>query len=303
MRAVQIERTGGPEVLQVVDVPTPHAGPGQVRIAVQAAAVNPIDWMQRSGMVPTELPRVLGLDAAGIVDEVGQGVDRAAVGDAVFGTAIGGAYAEEAVLTDWAPTPQGLTPAEAAALPVPVETAVRVLGQLGLEPGHVLLINGAAGGVGLAAAQVALARGARVVGTASEANADFLRSFGVLPTTYGPGLVERVRALVPQVDRALDTSGQGALPDLIALTGTPEHVITIADRTAQEHGVRVSSGGARGELRAPGALQQARKLVEAGQLRLPITATYPLHDAAEAHRRSETRHLRGKLVLLPERAS
>lgn len=298
MRAVQISETGGPEVLRTVELPEPHANPGQVRIAVRAAGINPIDWKIRAGLFPAPLPMVLGTDAAGVVDEVGEGVRGVAVGDEVFGFATTGAYAEYAVLSDWAGKPDSLTVEEAAGLPIAVETATRTLRQLGVGAGSVLLVNGAAGGVGLAAVQIALARGARVVGTASEANAAYLRSLGAVATTYGPGLVDRVRALVPRVDRALDTSGRGALPDLVALTGSADSVVTIADPAAQEHGVRFSSQGPTGEYRAAGALPEAVELIDAGRFHLPVARTYPLAAAADALRASEAGHVRGKLVLL-----
>src|SRR4051794_26768128 len=179
MRAVQFAEYGGPEVLHVAEVEEPHAGPGQIRIAVRAAAVNPIDWKQRSGalreIMPLELPAIPGLDVAGVVDEVGDGVSDVTAGDEVFGFAIGAGTAEYAVLEHFARKPPELSWAEAAALPVSVETAGRTLAALGLEAGQTLLVNGAAGGVGLAAVQFALASGARVIGTASEANHEYLR--------------------------------------------------------------------------------------------------------------------------------
>jgi NADPH:quinone reductase-like Zn-dependent oxidoreductase len=178
---------------------------------------------------------------------------------------------------------------------VAVETTVRALDLLGVESGQTLLVNGAAGGVGSAAVQFARARGARVIGTGGEGNHDFLRSIGAEPTTYGEGLVERVLELAPDgVDRAFDTAGRGALPDLIELTGSPDHVITIADFTAPQHGVRVTTGA---DTRAWHALGEAARLYEAGQLTVPVAETFPFERAADAHRLSEEGHVRGKLVL------
>ena len=143
--------------------------------------------------------------------------------------------------------------------------------------------------------QFARARGARVIGTASEANHEFLRGLGAEPTTYGAGLVDRVREIAPDgVDRALDTAGRGALPELIELTGSPDKVVTIADFSAAEHGVRISSGA---DDRAWDALAQAAELHEAGRFSLPVERTFPFEDAPEAHRLSEAGHVRGKLVL------
>jgi NADPH:quinone reductase-like Zn-dependent oxidoreductase len=301
MRAVIFTEYGGPEVLQVGDVPEPHAGPGQVRIAVRAAGVNPIDWKARSGamreFMPLDFPVVDGREASGVVDEVGDGA-VASAGDEVFGFAVGGAAAEYAVLDDFARKPAAVSFEEAGGLPVAVETSVRVFNVLGgLSEGQTIVINGAAGGVGTAAVQLAKARGARVIGTASEGNHDFLRSLGAEPTTYGDGLVERVRALAPDgVDLAFDTAGKGGIPALIELTGDPARVATIADFGAGQLGVKVT-GGADG--RAPGALEEAATLIEAGRFSLPVAETFPFDRAADAHRASEGGHVRGKLVLVP----
>jgi NADPH:quinone reductase-like Zn-dependent oxidoreductase len=301
MRAVIFTEYGGPEVLQVGDVPEPHAGPGQVRIAVRAAGVNPIDWKARSGamreFMPLDFPVVDGREASGVVDEVGEGAGASA-GDEVFGFAVGGAAAEYAVLDDFARKPAAVSFEEAGGLPVAVETSVRVFNVLGgLSEGQTIVINGAAGGVGTAAVQLAKARGARVIGTASEGNHDFLRSLGAEPTTYGDGLVERVRALAPDgVDLAFDTAGKGDIPALIELTGDPARVATIADFGAGQLGVKVT-GGADG--RAPGALEEAATLIEAGRFSLPVAETFPFDRAADAHRASEGGHVRGKLVLVP----
>jgi NADPH:quinone reductase-like Zn-dependent oxidoreductase len=298
MKAVRFTRFGGPDVLEIVDLPDPHPGPGQVRIAVRAAGVNPSDWKKRKGLMDQELPQTMGHEAAGVVDELGEGVADAAVGDHMFGlSAEGAAQAELAVLSYYAPVPPSLGFAGAAALPSAVETATRVLDQLGVGNGSTLLINGASGSVGSAAVQLAVIRGARVIGTASPANHDYLRSLGADPVAYGEGLAGRVRALAPGgVDRALDVAGSGVLPELIELAGGPEHVVTVADfRGAQEHGVRFSSGDAG---RAVRALGEIGELIESGRFSLPVARAFPLTEVAEAHRVSEQGHVRGKLVLL-----
>ena len=292
---------GGPEVLHVANVDAPRPGPGQVRVAVRAAGVNPIDWKARSGVMrdvmPLQLPVVDGREAAGVVDEVGPDVNGVAPGDEVFGFAVGGAAAEEAVLDDFARKPAGLSWEEAAALPVAVETSLRVFGVLGgVREEQTLVVNGAAGGVGVAAVQIARARGARVIGTASEANHEFLRSLEAEPTTYGDGMVQRIRALAPDgVDLAFDTAGKGGVPDLITLTGDPARVATIADFGAAALGVKVSGGG---EGRAPGALDEAAALTAAGRLSMPVR-TFTFAEAGDAHRISFEGHVRGKLVLIP----
>jgi NADPH:quinone reductase-like Zn-dependent oxidoreductase len=160
-------------------------------------------------------------------------------------------------------------------------------------------VNGAAGGVGLAAVQLARAEGAgTVIGTASEPNHEFLRSLDVVPTTYGTGLVERVRALAPQgIDLAFDTAGHGVLPALVELTGDPAKVVTIASYDAADYGVRLTSGG--GEERSWDALGKAAILFEQGRFSLPVAQVFPFEQAAEAHRVSEGGHVRGKLVLTP----
>src|SRR3954465_2684125 len=291
MRAVTFTDYGGPEVLHVAEAEEPHAGPGQVRIAVRASGVNPIDWKARSGMLregmPVEFPVIDGYEAAGVVDEVGEGVTGVSAGDEVFGFAVAGAAAEYAVLDDFARKPAQISFEEAAGLPVAVETSVRVFNVLGgLREGQTIVINGAAGGVGTAAVQLARARGARVIGTASEGNHEFLRSLGAEPTTYGEGMAERIRALAPHgVDLAFDTAGKGGVPDLIALTGDPARVATIADFGAAALGAKVSGGS---DFRAAEALGEAAELSEAGRLRAIVAQTYPFADAAEAHRASES---------------
>jgi NADPH:quinone reductase-like Zn-dependent oxidoreductase len=295
MKAVRFNRFGGPEVLEIVDLPDPHPGPGQIRIAVRAAGVNPSDWKKREGLMDGELPQTMGYEAAGVVDEFGEGVADVAVGDRVFGfSAEGAAQAELAVLSYYAPIPPSLDFAGAAALPAAIETATRALDQLGAGT---LLINGASGSVGSAAVQLAVARGARVIGTASPANHEHLRSLGAEPVAYGEGLVERVRALAPDgVDAALDVAGSGVLPELIELAGGPEQVVTIADfGGAREHGVRFSSGDAG---RAVHALTEIGALIESGRFSLPVAQTFPLASIAEAHRAGENGHVRGKLVLV-----
>jgi NADPH:quinone reductase-like Zn-dependent oxidoreductase len=300
VRAVQYDQYGGPDVLHVGELAEPHAGAGQVRVEVRAVGVNPIDWKRRSGamaqFMPVEFPSVPGEEVAGVVDEVGDGVDDVAVGDEVFGIAVGGGAAEYALLAHYAGKPAGLSWAEAAGLPAVTETAVRALDLLGVVADQTFLVNGAAGGVGTAAVQFARVRGARVIGTASEANHEFLRTLGAEPTTYGEGMVDRVRQLAPAgVDRALDTAGRGALVDLIEITGSPDNVVTTADFSAAEHGVHATTGA---DKRAWQALGQAAELYEAGRFSMPVEQAFPLDQAPEAQRISQAGHVRGKLVLI-----
>jgi NADPH:quinone reductase-like Zn-dependent oxidoreductase len=299
MKAIQFSRFGGPEVLEMVELPDPHPGPGQIRVAVRATAVNPIDWKVRSGMMGGELPQQTGREVAGVIDRVGDGVSDAAPGDAVFGFAAGGGGAAElALLSDYAPIPASLDFTAAAGLPVAVETAVRTLDLLGVGAETTVLVNGAAGAVGSSAVQIARDRGARVIGTASPNNHDYLRSLGAEPTNYGDGLAERVRELAPGgIDAALDAAGGGALPALVDLAGGPERVVTIVDyQGAQQTGATMSGGP--GAQRALHALRDIAPLIESGRFSLPVAQTFPLEQIAEAHRLSETGHVRGKLVLL-----
>ncbi len=302
MKAVQYREYGDADVLEVVeDAPDPHAEAGQVRIAVKAAGVNQADWKMRSGMMgggTLDQPRIPGFEASGVIDEVGDGVSDVVVGDEVFGSAASGGAAQLAVLGAFAKKPEGMSWEEAAGLPVAVETAIRAIDLLGVADGSTFLINGASGGVGQAAIQFARARGALVIGTASEGNAELLESLGAEATTYGDGLPERVASLAPEgVDFALDAAGHGALPGLIEITGSPDNVVTIADfENAGALGVRATGGGA--DSRFDEALPLAAELYEKGRFSLPVERTFPLEQIAEAQRVSEQGHARGKLVLL-----
>jgi NADPH:quinone reductase-like Zn-dependent oxidoreductase len=299
LKAIRYSRFGGPEVMVLAELPDPRPGPGQIRIAVRAAGVNPIDWKMRSGTRGGDLPQTTGREVAGVVDELGDRVTDAAVGDEVFGFAAGGGGAAELALSgDYAPIPPSLDFARAAGLAVAVETAVRTLDLLGVGEGTTLLVNGAAGAVGSAAVQIAVDRGARVIGTASPGNHDYLRSLGAEPTTYENGLVERVRRLAPGgVDAALDAAGGGALPALVEVAGDSQHVVTVADYAgAEATGARFSGG--LGTVRAVHALKDIGELIETGRFTMPVAQTFPLEQIAEAHRLSEAGHVRGKLVLL-----
>ncbi|MFE0021086.1 NADP-dependent oxidoreductase [Amycolatopsis sp. NPDC059021] len=300
MKAITFDRFGDPGVLQLSEVDVPEPGQGQVRVKVHTAGVNPVDGKIRSGAMqavfPTTLPSTPGLDVAGVVDAVGEGVTGLTVGQEVVGWADSGSYAEYALATVVAAKPAGLGWEDAATLPVAGETARRVLRVLEVGAGDTLLIHGAAGAVGSLAAQLAVALGATVIGTASAANHDYVASLGATPVEYGDGLVDRVRALAPKgIDAVFDAAGRGALPDSITLRGGTDRIVTIADPAAQELGITFSGGGddrSRGEDLAEVVERAAR-----GELRVRIGAVYPLADAAEAHRVSDGGHAPGKLVL------
>lgn len=292
MKAIVFDSFGGPEVLQIKDVEIPSPGPGQVRLRVRAAGVNQLDHKIRDGAMqqvfPTTFPATPGLEAAGVIDEIGPGVTGLAVGDEVLAFTDTGAYAEYALATVVAPKPAGLSWDEAAALPVAGETSQRVLDQLAVKDGETLLVHGAAGAVGGVAVQLAVAAGVTVVGTAAPGNHEYLRSLGVVPVAYGEGLVGRVRAVAPQgVDAVFDAAGRGALPDSIELRGgTTDRIVTIADSAAASLGVAFSAGG-------------APRIVVPDGLRITVAQTFPLAEAGRAQEQSATGHTRGKLVLLP----
>jgi NADPH:quinone reductase-like Zn-dependent oxidoreductase len=285
--------------LVVEDAPEPHAGPGEVRIRAAAASVNPIDWKVRGGhareYLSIDFPAIPGRDAAGSVDEIGEGVFDVALGDHVYG--LGGvldATAEYVVLSAWASVPSTWTLEQAAGAGLTITTAAGALNALGDLRGRTLLVEGAAGGVGSTAVEIALARGARVIGTASEGNHPFLAELGALPTTYGPGLANRVEALSHDgVAAVLDAAGSGSLPHLVAIAGSPTSVVTVADfAIAESLGVRridAQNGSS--------VLDEGAEIGERGALTPRISRTFTLDQIATAHAEAERGHTRGKIVV------
>ncbi|WP_345606426.1 NADP-dependent oxidoreductase [Pseudonocardia adelaidensis] len=300
MRALQFTAYGGPEVLSWAEAPDPHAGAGEIRIAVRAASVNPLDWKILSGAmsegrVPGE-PQYLGYDAAGVVDEVGEGVTGVAVGDEVFGRGRN-TQAEYAVLGSWVPKPPSVDWAVAAAAGVAGETSDRVLRLLGVSQGDTIFIDGGAGGVGAVAVQIAIARGANVIASAGEANQDYLREIGAVPVRYGEGVADRVRAAAGgQVDGVFDVAGRTPVGELTSLVAEPSQVVSIANFAAGGAGARVSTGGA--DSRPTEALTEVAELLARGKLVIKVQ-TFPFERAVEAFRISQGGHVRGKLVLVP----
>lgn len=299
MRALRIHGYGGPEQLRLDDVPAPHAGAGEIRIKVVAASINPIDGKILRGLTsggkPLAEPIGLGFDAAGVVDEVGDGVSGVSIGDDVFGLGRQ-TQAEHTVLTDWAAKPASLDWGVAGSAGTVVETATRGLDLLGVGSGSTVLVDGASGGVGAVAVQIAKARGATVVGSAGERNADYLREIGAIPVTYGTGLSERIRGLgVGDLDAVFDVAGQTPIADLIALAPEPSQVVSIANFGAGAAGARVTGGG---EIDKVAALVEGARLLAESQLVIKIQ-TFPLDRAAEGYQQVLTGHTRGKVVLLP----
>jgi NADPH:quinone reductase-like Zn-dependent oxidoreductase len=298
--ALQFSEYGDPEVLGVGEASEPHAGPGQIRIVVRAASVNAADWKFVSGMYargkPLEGTGYPGYDAAGVVDEVGDGVTDVAVGDDVFGRG-DHTQAEYAVLDSWARKPASVDWAVAAAAGVVTETAERVLRLLGVTEGTTLFIDGGAGGVGSATTQIAKARGATVIASASEARQDYLREIGAIPVVYGEGMVDRVRALdVKRIDAVLDAVGKTPIEDLISLAPEPSQVVSIANFAAAAAGARVTGGA--GDSQPMKALAESAELLEQSKLVIKIQ-TFPFNRAAEAYRIIKDGHAPAKLVLIP----
>ncbi|MFJ9711726.1 NADP-dependent oxidoreductase [Streptomyces sp. NPDC101234] len=303
--AVQFSEYGSTEQLRVVDVTPPAPGPGQVRLAVRAAGVNPVDWKILQGamreQIPLVLPSGLGSDVAGVVDAVGEGVTGTEVGDEVLGTSLTPSYAQFALADPAAlvARPSTVPWQVAGALAGAGGTAWAVLERLKVTEGETVLIHAAAGGVGTFAVQLAVARGARVIGTAGERNHGLLRDLGALPVTYMPGLVERVRAIAPDgVDAVVDASGRGEIPDSIELAGGPERVLTLVAFDAAGTGIQIHAGGAAGQ--GVRALSDILGLIQDGRLRVAIARTYGLTQAAAALEESRAGHVTGKIVLLTE---
>lgn len=295
MRAVEFAEFGGPDVLHLRDVAVPEPGPDDVRVALRCAGVNPADGKLRAGeMGDPALPHRPGLELSGVVDAAGE-ASGFRTGEEVFGWARGGAYAEHALTGVLTRKPPELSWRDAGSLPVPGEAALRALRLLHLQRGDVLLVHGAGGVVGSLAAQLAVSRQARVLGTCGEHDDEYVRSLGATPVRYGSGWLGRVRHISPWVDAVLDAAGAGVLPDSVALRGSTERIVTLADPGAAEAGV-VFSGGKSGD-RTTGVLTDLAEQVVAGRLALRHARTYPLAEAARAQRDSETGGHSGKLTL------
>ncbi|MDL4813456.1 NADP-dependent oxidoreductase [Actinomadura opuntiae] len=305
-RAVIHETFGGPEVLELRDVPEPHAGPGEVRVRVTAVGLNPMDWSiaarpEAAARFGITLPSGFGSDFAGVVDEVGAGVTGFAAGDRVHGGALGRAAAEFLVVKVPAGafdmlfhTPDGVSDEVASTLPVAGLSAAAALAAIGLRSGDTVLIGGAAGGVGVFAVQLAKLAGATVIGTASEGTFGFLRRLGAEPVAYGAGLADRVRAIAPDgVTAATDLFGTETAETALALGVPPERISTIAAGPTPPGGVRPTGGfDAR-----PDALERIADAIVAGELTVPIAATFPIEKVRDAVALQAGRHVHGKVVV------
>ncbi len=300
MKALTFSRYGGPEVLELMDLPEPNAGPGQVRVRVRAAGVQSFEAKLRrgelDGYVPVTVPQTLGNELAGVIDQVGSGVTGFSVGDEVLGFTTLNAAAE-AVAVDASQVtrkPLSVSWEVAGALSAAGQTAYLALKALNVVRGETILIHAAAGGVGTVATQLASLSGATVIGTASEANHEYIRSLGALPVRYGEGLVERVRAVAPNgVDAALDLVGGDSNDASIQLVADKSRIGTIVDYPAVHRlGVRMLSGE-----RSAVILAELADLVADGKLVIHISKSVPIERAAEAHRQIDSGHGRGRAVL------
>ena len=312
-RAVVATAFGGPEVLAIIDVEVGPPGPGQIAVDIRAAGVNPIDAKLYSGLLGTNmpLPMPIGIEASGVVTAVG---DKAvgprgpfAVGDEVIMYRIVGACADRVVVDAGTavPKPPMMSFEAASGLILTGATAVHALTATRVERGDTVLIHGASGGVGQMAVQLAVARGARVIGTASPARHDVVRALGGEPVSYGDGLADRVRDLAPGgVDAAIDTVGTDEAVDVsLELVTDRNRIASIAAfARGASAGIKLLGGGPGAdpgdEIRDAARLELI-DLVAAGALSVSVAATYPLTQAAAAHRAILTGHTTGKIALVP----
>jgi NADPH:quinone reductase-like Zn-dependent oxidoreductase len=300
MRAVRIHEFGDSGVLRLDDVPDPRPGPGEVLVMVRTAGINPGEIPIREGRWGGELPFGEGSDFAGEVILPGDGVARFRTGDDVIGMSDQrSAHAEQVVIAAdrLVPKPPELTWDVAGSLYVVGTTARAAVDAVAPKPGETVVVAGAAGGVGVLAGQHARRAGARVIGTASDANHDHLRELGIEPVLYGDGVEERIRALAPEgVDAFIDTHGSGNVELAVELGVDPSRIETIADfAAAKTRGVN-SVGMSSIADPAPVVAELARQLA-AGELVLPIKARYALDDVRTAYDRLAERRGLGKIVL------
>lgn len=304
MKAMILNEYGGPEQLRLAEVPDPKYGPSEVRIRVKAAGVNPVDWKLATGgldpLMNVDFPLISGWDVAGVVEAVGADSPEFAVGDEVFGYLRKdwvqfGAYAELATanVRMLAHKPAALSWEQAAGVPLAGLTAHRAIELSGLREGETVLIHAAAGGVGSLGTQIALARGAKVIGTAGTGNHDYLSQLGATPVEYGEGVIDRVRGVAPDgVDVVLDFVGGGVVAQSAELVTDRSRLLSIADHAVDQVGGRVVW------VRPDAAgLTELAELATADKLAVHVSETFPLERAADAWRASQSGHTRGKIVL------
>jgi NADPH:quinone reductase-like Zn-dependent oxidoreductase len=304
-RAVRFDQYGGLDVLQVVEVERPIAGPGQVLVRVKAAGINPGEASIRKGLFaerwPATFPSGQGSDLAGVVEELGPGVTNVAVGDEVIGFSNNRSSQAELVVVgaaDVVPRPANVSWAQAGALFVAGTTAYAAVRSVALDTDDTVVVSGAAGGVGSIAVQLAKNADARVIGLAGAANHTWLTDHGVIPIAYGDGVEERIRAAGGgKVDAFIDTFGGGYVELALKLGVAKSRINTIIDfAAAAKYGVKTEGSH---EAANAEVLAQLAGLLAAGRLEIPIAKVYPLDEVREAYRELEQRHTRGKIVLEP----
>jgi NADPH:quinone reductase-like Zn-dependent oxidoreductase len=308
-RTVVATAYGGPEVLALQDIELPELGEGQVLVDVRAAGANPVDYKLYSGQMgadPARLPMPIGLEAAGVVAAVSPGAvgytGALTVGDEVIVTVGSGGYADQVIAegADVGHKPEALSFSAAAGLLLVGGTAWHLLTNTDVGRGDTVLIHGASGGVGLMAVQLAVAREAKVIATASPARHDQLRTYGAEPVAYGEGLADRVQAIGP-VDAALDLVGTDeALDTSVELVADRGRIATIAGfARAGDLGITVLTGADGGQDIRDAARPELIELAASGRLEVTVDKVFPLTEAAEAHRYLQTGHARGKVVVVP----
>jgi NADPH:quinone reductase-like Zn-dependent oxidoreductase len=304
-QAVRFSEYGGIDVLRVVEVDRPVPRPGQILVKVKAAGINPGEATIRKGLLherwPATFPSGQGSDLAGVVEELGDGVEGFAVGDEVLGFTHDRASHAEFVLVEaghLVPKPSGVSWDEAGALFVVGTTAYAAVRAVSAGESDTVVVAGAAGGVGSIAVQLAKNAGATVIGLAGEANHKWLADHGVLSIAYGEGVADRVRAASGgRVDAFIDTFGADYVELALELGVRPDRIDTIINFAAVEkHGVK-----AEGNINAATAevLAELAGMVAKGLLEVPIAKVYPLAEVRDAYRELELRHTRGKIVLRP----
>ncbi len=301
-RAVIFESFGEPEVLELKEVSEPHPGPGEVRVRVMAASLNPMDWKILSSAdlaaaFKVTLPSGFGHDLAGLVDEVGENVTAFNVGERVAGGALCGAVSDYAIVKaeNLHRIPDVLDYDTASSVPIAGMTAYAVMDTIKVKPGETVLIGGAGGGVGVFSVQLAVLAGAEVIGTCSKTTFDFVSGLGAEPVAYGPGLAERIRETYPRpIDAAADLVGTETVSAALELGVAPDRIVTIAAGTNPPGGVRATGGG-----NAPKeAVGHLIDLIASGKLKVPIAAKFPVEKIQEAVAMQKSGHVHGKIVVL-----
>jgi NADPH:quinone reductase-like Zn-dependent oxidoreductase len=303
-KAVQFNEYGGVDVLQVVEVPRPVPGPGEVLVRVKAAGINPGEAKIRRGLLharwPATFPSGQGSDLAGVVEETDRGVAGFAAGDEVIGFTHKRASHAEYVTVDFhdlVPKPPGVSWEAGGALFVAGTTAFAAVRAVGVSEGDTVVVSGAAGGVGSIAVQLARLAAGRVIGIAGEANHPWLADQGVTPVLYGDGIAERLLDAADRIHAFIDTYGDDYVPLALKLGVAADRIDTIIPSDAVErYGVK-ADGNMAGA--SPEVLTELARLIADRRLEIPIAATYPLSAVQEAYRQLETGHVRGKIVLLP----